>query len=152
MGRTFQSPRHMWICHFHRPDAHGWWWPGGHRDNGDLRTGLYLLPAPGSPQKWFCIQRWKKDMTQFSETETSSACEMWGDSCSQTGWSMTGQIEFHTWIPRGPRPLYQHLLLGWSGLSWGRGCRSWLHLSLWLLQSDSHPFYLQSVNYNQNIL
>lgn len=61
---------------------------------------------------------------------------------------MNGWIKFHTWIPRGPRPLHQHLLLGWSSLSWGRSCRSWLHLNWWLPQIDSHPSYLQSVNYN----
>lgn len=64
---------------------------------------------------------------------------------------MNGWIEFHTLIPRGPKPPHQHLLLGWSFLSSGRGCRSWPRLSSWLQQSDSHPSFPQSVNDNKDV-
>lgn len=59
-GRTFQSPQHRWTCHFHRPDGHGWWWPGVRRDNEGLHTGLHLLPGPGYPQKWSCRKKLKE--------------------------------------------------------------------------------------------
>lgn len=91
---------------------------------------------------------WKTEVTQFSKANAGSALQLWYKSCTETSWLINGWIEFHTWIPLGPRPPHQHLLLGWSCLFSGRGCRSWLHLSLWLLQSDSHPFYLQSENEN----
>lgn len=54
----------------------------------------------------------KKKMTQLNRTKTQSASERRDKSYSQTSRSMNGWIEFHTWIPRGPRLPHQHLLRG----------------------------------------
>ncbi len=62
---------------------------------------------------------------------------------SQLIW--TEFIILETLLIQDPRRPHQHRLQGWSCPSWGKGCRSLQHWSLWQQQNDSHPSCLRPI-------